>query len=163
MAVCAPSHNIDRLYLRKKACIDNRKKLLNSNISYTCPHKVVNVGPLTAEIGSGVCGTVANFNGFRVLASLLHRRLSTEVNPGQTLHDVWPSPGLLHCTFWGLLPSNGILTGAKFTLRHSLAFSYTGSLTAWHSSSGRKQNFAAWYLQATGRPCRSTCNLGHCC
>ena len=32
--------------------------------------------------------------GFRVLASLLHRRWSTEVN--QTLHDVWPSPGLVH-------------------------------------------------------------------
>jgi len=28
------------------------------------------------------------------LASLLHRRHSTEVN--QTLHDVWPSPGLVH-------------------------------------------------------------------
>ena len=136
-------------------------KLLNSNISSTCPHKVMNVGSLAAEIGSGVWGTAANFNGFRVLASLLHRRLSTEVN--QTLHHVWPSRELLHCTFWGLLPSNGILPGAKFTLRHSLAFSYAISLTAWHSSSGRKQNFAAWYLQATGRPCRSTCNLGHCC
>jgi len=29
---------------------------------------------------SGVCSTPANFNGFRVLASLLHRRRSTEVN-----------------------------------------------------------------------------------
>jgi len=28
--------------------------------------------------------------GFRVLALLLHRRCSTEVN--QTFHDVWPSP-----------------------------------------------------------------------
>jgi len=32
----------------------------------------VNFGPLTAEIGSGVWGTPANFNGFRVLAALLH-------------------------------------------------------------------------------------------
>ena len=38
--------------------------------------------------------TPANFNGFRVLASLLQRRRSTEAN--QTLHDVWPSPGLVH-------------------------------------------------------------------
>jgi len=29
-------------------------------------------GPLTAEINSGVWGTPANFNGFRVLALLLH-------------------------------------------------------------------------------------------
>ena len=27
---------------------------------------------LAAEIGSGVWGTLANFNGFRVLAALLH-------------------------------------------------------------------------------------------
>jgi len=33
---------------------------------------MVNVGPLAAEIGSVVWGTPANFNGFRVLASLLH-------------------------------------------------------------------------------------------
>ena len=42
-------------------------------------------------------GTPAYFNGFRVLASLLHRRRSTEVN--QTLNDVWPSPGLIHYIF----------------------------------------------------------------
>jgi len=76
-----------------KACIDNRKKLLNSNISSTCPHYVVNFGPLTAEISWRVWGTPANFNRFRILASLLHRRCSTEVN--QTLHDVCPSPGLV--------------------------------------------------------------------
>jgi len=39
-------------------------------------------------------GTPANFNGFRVLASLLHRRRTTEVK--QTLHDAWPSPPLVH-------------------------------------------------------------------
>jgi len=50
-------------------------------------------GPLTAEIGWRVCGTTANFNGFRVLALLLHRCHSTEVN--QTLHDVWPSHELV--------------------------------------------------------------------
>ena len=33
---------------------------------------MVNCGPLTAEIGSGVWGTHANFNEFNVLAALLH-------------------------------------------------------------------------------------------
>ena len=33
---------------------------------------MVNFGPLTAEIGSGVWGTPTNFNGFQVLATLLH-------------------------------------------------------------------------------------------
>jgi len=41
-----------------KACIDNWKKklvnLLSSNTSSTCPDNMVNVGPLTAEIGSAV-------------------------------------------------------------------------------------------------------------
>jgi len=33
---------------------------------------MVNFGPLAAEIVSLVWGTPANFNGFRVLAALLH-------------------------------------------------------------------------------------------
>jgi len=77
-----------------KADIDNRKKnILSSNIFSTCCYNMVNFGPLAAEIISLVWDTPANFNGFRVLASLLHRRRSTEAN--QTLHDVWPSPGLV--------------------------------------------------------------------
>jgi len=55
-------------------------------ISFTCPHNMVNTGPLTTEICWRVWGTPANFNWFRVLVSLLHRRRSTEAN--QTLHDV---------------------------------------------------------------------------
>ena len=55
-----------------KAHIDNRKKI-SSNVSYTCPHNMVNFGLLAAEIGPVVWGTPANFNGFRVLAALLHR------------------------------------------------------------------------------------------
>jgi len=51
-------------------------------------------GPPMADIGWRVWGTPADFNRFGVLASLLHQRRSTKVN--QTLHDVWPSPGLVH-------------------------------------------------------------------
>ena len=91
---------------------------------------MVNFGLLTAEIGSGVWGTPANFNGFRVLTALLQQRRSPEAN--QTLHDVWPSPGLLqYIHFWELLPPNKISRHANFTLRPSLAFSYIGSITAW--------------------------------
>jgi len=56
-----------------KAHINNRKKnLLSSNISSTCPHNMVNFSPLAAEIVLLVWGTPTNFNGFRVLAALLH-------------------------------------------------------------------------------------------
>ena len=41
---------------------------------------MANFGPLTAEIGWGVWGTPANFNGFRVLAALLQGRRLPEAN-----------------------------------------------------------------------------------
>ena len=69
-----------------KACMDNRKNLLNSNISSTCLHNMVNFGPLTAEIGSGVWGTPGNFNGFRVLAVLLHGTLVVGVSQAAALN-----------------------------------------------------------------------------
>ena len=50
----------------------SEKNLLNTNTSSTCPHNTVNFGPLTAEICWRVWGTPANFNGFRVMAALLH-------------------------------------------------------------------------------------------
>jgi len=71
----------------------SKKNLLNGNISSIHLYNIVNFGLLTAEICWWVWGTPANFNGFRVLASLLQRRRSSKGN--QTLHDVWPSPGLV--------------------------------------------------------------------
>ena len=59
-----------------KAFIDNWKNVLNSNTSSTFLDNMVNFGTLTAEICWRVWGTLANFNGFRVLAALLH---STQV------------------------------------------------------------------------------------
>jgi len=119
----------------------SEKNLLNNNIFSTCPHNIANFGPLTAEICWQVWGTQANFNGFRVLASLLQRRRSPEAN--QTLHD----GRLLGCYTIYRLPPHRILPGAKFTLRPSLAFFYIGSVTVRHSSSGRQPNFAAWYKE----------------
>jgi len=58
-----------------EARIDNRKKLLSSNIFPICPYNIVNFGLLAAGIVSSVWGTPANFNGFRVLAALLHGTL----------------------------------------------------------------------------------------
>jgi len=58
-------------------------------------------------------------------------------------------------TFSGFLPRYGILPGAKFTLRPSLALSYFGSVTARHSSSRHQPNFAALsighHLYSTGQ------------
>jgi len=63
---------------------ENRKKnLLSNNTSYRCSDNMVNFGPLAAEIGLPVWGTPANFNGFRILAALLHG--SQVVGVSQTL------------------------------------------------------------------------------
>jgi len=47
-------------------------KVLRVCMSSTCLYNIVNFGLLAAEIISLVWGTTANFNGFRVLAALLH-------------------------------------------------------------------------------------------
>jgi len=80
-----------------------------------------------AEIGWVVWGTPANFNGFRVLAALLRRRRSTKAS--QTLHRLWPSPGLVHYVFifGGSCPVTEFCYCTKFTLRASLALSYIGA------------------------------------
>jgi len=41
---------------------------------------MVNFGPLAAEIGLVVWGTPATFNGFRVLAALLHGTVVVDVS-----------------------------------------------------------------------------------
>jgi len=58
----------------------SEKNLLSSNISSRCPYNMVNFGLLAAEILSLVWGTPGNFNGFRVLAALLHRTLVVGVS-----------------------------------------------------------------------------------
>jgi len=127
-------------------------------MSSTCLHNMANFGPLTAEIGSGVWGTPANFKwvsrlGFVTAATSLS---GSQPNFAQCLAISWA--GTLYIHFPGLLPRNGILPGAKFTLRPRLAFSYIGSVTARHSSSRREPKFAALsrgcHLYSAGRPSR---------
>jgi len=92
---------------------------------------MVNFSLLVAAIISLVWGTPANFNGFRVLASLLQRRRSMEAN--HTFHNVWPLPRLID-------------------------YIYIGSITARQSSSGHEPNFAVLsterHLYSAGQPSR---------
>jgi len=59
------------------------EKVLKSNISPSWPYNMANFGILAAETCWRVWGTTANFNGFRMLAALLHGTL--EVGVSQTL------------------------------------------------------------------------------
>ena len=149
MAIWASLHNIlSGCIFATKACIDNWKKnLLNGNISSMSSQYMANFSPLTAEIGSGVWGTPAHFNWFRVLPSLLQRRRSPEAN--QTLHDVWPSHGLVHYIyiFGGSCSRLNFARCNIHCIRPSLAFSCIGSVTVRQSSSGRQPKFSAWYKE----------------
>jgi len=68
---------------------------------------MANFGRLAAEIDSGVWGTPANFNGFRVLAALLHATLVVGVS--QTLRR-WTEG----CTYSAGRPSHWALVHILF-------------------------------------------------
>jgi len=77
-AICTPSHNFVSLYIFAIRCVSTiRKNLLQ------CLYNMGNFGALAVVIGSLVWGTPGNFNGFRVLAALLHGTLVVGVS--QTL------------------------------------------------------------------------------
>ena len=117
----------------------SEKNLLSSNISSTCPHNMANFGPLTAEICWRVWGTPSKFQR---VSRLVFVTAATSLTGGQPnfarcLAVSWSGTLCIH--FRELLPPDRISPHAKFTLRPSLAFSYIGSVTAWHSSSGVSQ------------------------
>jgi len=58
----------------------SENNLLNADTSSTRPRNMVNVGILTSEICWRVWGTPAHFNGFRILAALLHGTLVVVVS-----------------------------------------------------------------------------------
>ena len=77
-----------------KACIDNRKKFVKQQYDLHMSSQYGELRPTNGWDPFGSLGHPSKFNGFRVLPSLLQRRRSPEAN--QTLHDVWPSHGLIH-------------------------------------------------------------------
>jgi len=81
-----------------KACIDNWKKLVKQQYLLHMSLQYGELSPLTAEIISLDWGNPANFNGFRVLAALLHGTLlvgisqTVALNRGRHLYSAgWPS------------------------------------------------------------------------
>jgi len=71
--------------------------------SPTRPHNMVNFGLLTAEICWRVWGTAANFNGFYVLAALLHGTLVVGVSltlRGGTEGTTYIRQGIHHVGHW---------------------------------------------------------------
>ena len=104
----------------------SEKNLLSSNISSTRPHNMVNFGPLAAEIVALVWGTPANFNGFRVLAALLHGTLvvgvsqTAALNKGRHLYSAGrPSSwALAHISSFVLIPTTKAVVSCAIEHNH---------------------------------------------
>ena len=81
------------------------QKLVKQQYLPTSSYNMVNFGPLAAEIVSLVWGTPGNFNGFRVLAALLHSQTAA-LNRGQGGHHVghWPT-FLFYIILYGVRPN----------------------------------------------------------
>ena len=82
ITIWAPSHNFVGLYLGNQGTYrQSEKNVLSSNISSTCPHNVVNFGPLAAEIVSLVWDTPAKFQQVSRLGSVTARHSSSGRQP----------------------------------------------------------------------------------
>jgi len=140
-----------------KAHIDNRKELFKQQYLF---HMSSQYGELRLTNGWDRLVSLGHPSKFQRVSRLGFVTAPTSLIGGQPsfarcLAVSWA--GTLYIHFWGLLPPNGILPGAKFTSGASLAFSCIGSVTVQqHSSCGHQQNFAAWYLYATEWPSRWT-------
>jgi len=109
------------MYVCMYVCTNNPKKnLLNSNTFSTCPHSMVNFGPLTAVIVSLVTALTSITEG--------------QPNFAQCLAVSYAGTLYIHFR-WLLLPKE-ILPGAKFTLSCILLYwqHYCTALEQWASN-----------------------------
>jgi len=86
--------NLSGYNFATKAYIDNLKKIVKQQYLLHMQPQYCELPPTNGRDRLAGLSTPTNFNGVRVLASLLQRRSSTEVH--QTLYDVWPSAGLVY-------------------------------------------------------------------
>jgi len=140
-AICAPSHNIVRLHIfATKAYINNpEKKHVKQQYLLHISSQYGELGPLMAGISCPL-SSFEHPSKFERVSGLGFVTALTSLNGGlrNFARCFAVSRAGTLCIHFG-----GLLSGAKFTFRPSLAFSYVGSVTARHSSSGRQPNFEA--------------------
>jgi len=125
------------------------KKLYSSNIFSTCPHNMVNFGPLGAEIVSLRWGNPSKFErvsrlDFVTAATSLN---GSQPNFAQCLAISWAGTLCIH--FRGFLPRNEILPGATFTLCPNLAVHILAALLHGTLVLGVRQTLQRWTEGAT--------------
>jgi len=113
-----------------KANIDNQKKVVKDQYLI---HMSRQYGALRPTNGWDRFGGLGHPSKFQRVSRLAFVTAATSLTGGQPnfarcLTSVSWAGTLYNIQFWGLLSPDGILTGAKFTLRPSLAFSH-GTIT----------------------------------
>jgi len=100
---------------------------------------MVKISPLTAEIGRRVWAPKQIPMGFASLGFVTAVTLLSGGQPELARHLAISWTGTLYIYIYFLVAfARQNFAGANFNLRPSLAFSYIGSVTARHSSSGRQ-------------------------
>jgi len=137
-----------------------RKKLVKQQY---LPHMSSQYGELRPTSGWDRFGCLGHPSEFQQVSRLGSVTAATSLNGSQpnfarSLALSWA--GTLYIHFRGILPRNGILPGAKFTLRPSLALSYIDSVIARHSSRGVSQTVRRWAPSIFGRAA-ITLSLAH--
>jgi len=148
IGIWAPSHNLSDYILEAKASIDNLKKNVKQQYLLQTSSQYDELQPTRGwDRFVSLQGHPSKFQRLWRLAFVTAVTSLTGGQPNfaRCLAVSWA--GTLYIHFRRLLPPDGILPGAKCTLRPSLALSYIGSVTARHSSSGREPKFAAWYAE----------------
>jgi len=122
-----------------------KKNLLKSNMSSTSS-KYGELRPTNSWDRFRSLGHPSKFQRVLRLAFVTAAKSLTGGQPNfaRCLAVFWAGTLCIH--FCRLLP-RWILRSAKFTLHPRLAFSYNGSVTAWHSSSRHQPNFAVWFKE----------------
>ena len=113
-------------------------KKLSSNTSSRCPHNLVNLGPLAAEIGLPVWGTPLISTGFDLGYALLHG--SQVVGVSQTLPCLlWPpQPNFATLNRGRHLHSEG--RPSRWALAHISSSVFSCPISpAWHMSLTKEQ------------------------
>jgi len=118
-----------------KTCNDNRKK--NPVKQQYVLHVFSQYGELRPTNGWGRLGSLWHPSKFQRVSRLAFLTAATSLNGPQPNYArclATSCAGTRYIHFRGLLLPKGILPGAKFTSPTSLAFTYIGSVSAWHLS-----------------------------
>ena len=90
IAICAPSHNFVGLYLRNQGIYrQSEKNLLNSDISPTCSHNVVNLRLTSSSDLLASLGQPCKFQRVSRLGSVTARHCSSGCQPNCDVEQIY--------------------------------------------------------------------------